>query len=358
MAVLQDLDTLFPWLSQIGLSPSWFQETAATSASDAEVVAKLRQTSQYKTRFAGILRDDGSMRMTEAQYLDTEQNYRVVLKQHGVAADHMDNPADFVGWFEGDTDPNELDKRMTVYDNVKNAGQDLQDAFYVYAGMRVGTDDLYAAAVDPAASQRLNDEYNQKVAAQSFDYQSWITRATEAGMSRVAKSLQGLQANGVLTGGAVQSLINTDPGFARTVMDALYHGGDPTTGQTLNLSELLNSFEYASLGAAAKGAGLELPTKDRIAEIRAAGVDRAAASKAYVDYGQNKNLYSAAVQRAGGGQFNQSDFEQAAFLGNADQTARLSKALGQEQSLGEQTGQFELAKNKRGQYAQGGLVGR
>jgi predicted small secreted protein len=355
--LLDDLDALYPWLKQIGLPAAWFQTVAASSASDAEVVAKLRMTSQYKSRFPAIIREDGSMVMTEAQYLSQEDDYRKVLRQGGVSAANMDNPADFIGWFQSGVDPNELQKRVDIYNNVRTNGQDQMDAFYVYAGMRVGIDDLYAAVVDPAASQRLTEEFNQKVASQPFDYMTWITRATEAGLSRVASSLSGLQANGVLTGAAVQSIIGTDPSFARSVMDALYHGGDPTTGKTLNLTELMHSFEYAALGAAATGAGLSLPPKDQIAQIRAAGIDRAAAQKAYTDYGQNKNLYAGAVARSGGGTFTQSDFESAAFLGKIGDVNRLSKALGQEQSLGEQQGQFGLGQNKRGRYTQAGLVG-
>lgn len=355
-SVLDDLEALFPWLKQVGLPASWFQEVAASSTSDAEVVAKLRMTSQYKARFAGIRRSDGSIRMTEAQYISQEDAYRQVLRQAGVSVDRMDNPADFVGWFESEVDPNELKSRVQMWNEVKTAGQDMQDAFYVYANMRVSDEDLYSAMVDPAAKQRLDDEYNQKVASQPFDYATWITRATEAGLSRVAKNLTGLQANGVLTGAAVQSIINADPGFARTVMDAIYHGGDPTTGQFLNLTELMHAFEYAAIGAAAKGAGLELPTKDRIAEIRAAGVDRASAQKAYVDYGQNRNLYSGAVARSGGGNFTQGDFENAAFLGKAYDVGRLTKGLNQEASYGEQAGQFGISQNRKGGYAQRGLV--
>lgn len=343
-------------MGTVGLPASWFQDVAASSASDAEVVAKLRQTSQYKARFQGLMRDDGSMRMTEAQYIDQENAYRNLLQQYGVTSDHMDNPADYVGFFQSEIAPQELKQRLDVYQNVKTSGQDLQDAFYVYAGMRVSTDDLYSAVVDPAASQRLTEEFNQKVASQPFDYTTWITRATEAGLARVSSTLTSLQHNGALTGQAVQSIITTDPQFARNIMDALYHGGDPTTGTTLNLSELMNSFEYAALGAAATGAGLNLPSKDEIAKIRAAGVDRAAAQKAYVDYGQNKNLYAGAVDRSGGGTFDQTDFEKAAFLGSGADVARLSKALGQEASYGEAGGQFGINQSKRGQYAQGGLA--
>lgn len=355
--VLAELEQLFPWMQEIGLPVSWFQETAATSASDSEVVAKLRQTSQYKQRFPAMVRADGSMRMTEAQYLDQETAYRQVLRQGGVSADRMDNPADFVGFFDSEQDPNELKQRVDIWNNVKSAGRDYQDAFYVYAGMRVSNEDLYAAVVDPAARQNLQDEYNQKVAAQPLDYQTWITRATEAGLSRVASTLGSLQRNGVLTGAAVQSITSIAPDFARSIMDALYHGGDPTQGSTLNLNELMQSFEYAALGAAAKGAGLELPDRARIAEIRSAGVDRAQAQKAYLDFGANKNLYGAAVDRSGGGSFTQSDFEDAAFLGKADQAQRLNKALGQEASYGQSGGQFNIQQQgKKGRYAQRGLV--
>lgn len=354
---LADLSVQYPWLATIGLSPQWFQDTAATSTSDADVVGKLRQTSQYKTRFAGILNDNGSMKMNESQYLTQEANYKQLLQQYGVSPDKMNDPSDFVGFFNSDIDPNELKTRLDTYQQIKDGGQNVQDAFYVYAGMKVGVDDLYSAAVDPAAAQNLADEYNQKVAAQPLDYTTWITRATQAGLNRVSQTLGQLQASGALTGDAVQSVLKVDPNFARSIMDALYHGGDPTSGQTMDLQSLLASFEEASIGSAATGAGLVLPDKARIMELRAAGVTKAAAQSAYSQFSSQQNLYAGSVQRMtdNSRSFTQSDFEQAALLGNGQQSDLLARAQKQEDSYGAAGGQFQFNQNKRNQFTQQGL---
>lgn len=355
--LVADLIAQFPWLRTIGLDPTWLQTTAAESVNDSDVVSKLRQTQQYKSRFQGILRDDGSMRMSEAEYLSTESNYKQLLQQYGVSADKMDNPADFVGFFNSDIDANELKQRLDTWRQVQTGGQNMKDTFFVYAGMRVSDEELYASMVDPAAKQRLDDEYNQKVAAQPLDYETWITRATQAGLSRVSTALGQLQQSGALTGDAVQSVLRVDPNFARSIMDALYHGGDPLSGDYLNLQDLLATFEEASLGAAARQVGLALPSKERIQELRNAGVSRAQAQQTYADYAQNGSQYNAEVQRLSQGArgFGQSDFEAAALLGQGDQAQTLMKAQAQEKAYGQAAGQFQFGQNKRGQYTQQGL---
>lgn len=356
--LMADLNAQFPWLKSLGLDPSWFQQTAATAVNDSDVVSKLRQTDQYKRRFQGILRDDGSMRMSEAEYLNTENGYRQLLEQYGVNPAKMDDPADFVGFFNSDIDANELKQRLDVWQQVRDGGQNQKDAFFVYANMRVSDEQLYEAAVDPAAAQRLDDEYNQKVAAQPLDYQTWITRATQAGLSRVSNALTQLQQQGALTGSAVQEVLKTDPTFARTIMDALYHGGDPGSGQTLDLQSLLAAFDEAAIGAAATQNGLTLPSKDRVQQLRAAGVTKATAQQGYAQYGANKDLYAGSVQRLtqAARSFTQSDFEDAALLGIGSQADVLTRAQKQEDAYGMAAGGFQLAQNKRGQFTQQGLI--
>ena len=134
--LLNELKVMFPWLDQIGLPPQFFQELSATSASADEMVVKLRQQPQYKARFAGMWRSDGSLRMNEAQYLAREQDYRTVLRQFGYDGQYT-TPASLVGIFDSEQDPNELRDRMTMYQTVKESSAATKDAFYVYAGMNV-----------------------------------------------------------------------------------------------------------------------------------------------------------------------------------------------------------------------------
>jgi len=349
---LEGLKSTFPWLGQLGIDPALVRDWAVQYPSTDAILEQLRKTPQYQARFPALRRPDGTLRMNEAQYISTEENYRTILKQFNDTPNHYDNPADFQAFFDNEIDPNELKQRYTLYDQLKSTGRDTTDAFYVYAGMKVSTDDLYQATVSPEYAQKMTDEYNQKIAAQPLDYATWITRATEAGLSRVADTLGQLQKNGAVTGTAVSQTLATDPQFARTMMDALYHGGDPTN-RTLSLTELMHSFELAMIGSAATGQGLELPSLDRISAIRDAGINRAKAIDVYGQYASQKNLLSGEVARLNSGQqFTQGDFEKAVFLRQAPEADLMAKATGLEQAAGARSGSAAISVGRNGELQQ------
>lgn len=342
-ALFADLKRDFPWLNDIGLSTAWLQDVVATAASASEIVQKIRDTPQYKVRFPAIVRGDGTRLMTEAEYISQENTFRSLLRQFGFKDDQFRTPATLVGFFQSEIAPAELQDRLTVYKQVKEGGQRIKEAFYVYAGIDLSDDDLYEAIVDPAAEQNLTNAYNQKVASSTFDYTTWITRATQVGLNRVAVELNKLKQRGAITAEAVQRIQSTAPEFARQIMDAIYTGGQ-RGGQagSLALQELLDSFEFAAIGAAAKNAGLELPTKERLAEIRAAGVDRAKAITGYTQFGQNAVAYSAAVQRARGTAFGQKQFEAGQFLGDSGAARDFEAGLADMKANGVSQGSFRF----------------
>jgi len=352
----RELRLAFPWIDQIGLSVEFFRDLAATAASADEAVVRLRETPQFKSRFPGLYRSDGSIRMTEGQYLQQESSYRQLLRQHGLPEDQYRTPSSLVGFFEGEIDPNELEQRLSVYQQVKEGSQDIKDAMFVYGGLDVTDDDLFEAVVDPAAGQELSNQYNAAVAAQRFDYESFITRATQAGLNRVATELSQMEKTGTVTGAVVQRILSVDTGFARQIMDVLYTGGSSVNGSpTMSLQDLLSTFQEAAIGAAASEVGLELPTLERVQELRAAGVERNQAQKAYQEYARNKNLYGAAVKRARGTDFNQSSFEKAVFLGDPNATNDLTAGIASEDAAGRSQGSFQFDQDRSGRIFQRGL---
>jgi hypothetical protein len=357
--LIADLRRDFPWLSDIGLSTSWLQDVVATAASASEIVQQIRSTPQYKQRFPAIVRGDGSRLMTEAEYISQENSYRQLLRQFGFNEGRFRTPATLVGFFQGEVAPAELQDRLTVWKQVREGGQRIKEAFYVYAGLEIDDDTLYEAIVDPAAEQNLTNAYNQAVASSTFDYTTWITRATQVGLSRVAAELGKLKERGAVTAEAVQRIQATAPEFARQIMDAIYTGGMtiPRGGQagSLDLQELLDSFEFAAIGAAAKNAGLELPTKERLAEIRAAGVDRAKAIQGYREFGKNSTAYAAAVQRARGTAFGQEQFEAGQFLGDAQASRDFEAGLAYMESAGKSQGSFRFGEEGN-RFVQKGLT--
>lgn len=347
------LQSMFPWIASIGITVDQIQGWAVNLLTGDSLVSAIRQTPQWQARFPGIRRPDGSLRSDEATYLATEDNYRKVLKQWGAPGQTYDQPWELAAFFDNEIDANELNQRFQVFDAVSK-NKDAQDAFYVYAGLKPSVDDLYQAAVSPAARQRLEDTYNQAVASSPLDYHTWITRATEAGLGRVADSLTDLQQNGIITGTAISRIQSVNPDFARQMMDALYHGGDGT--KTLDLNSLMNSFQYAMLGSAATDNGLALPDKDRIEALRQAGVDRTKALDAYSQFATKQNLLSGMAQRAGlASKFTQDDFEQAVLLHQGPAVQEMAQAQSQEDALSKSAGSANFNMDRNGRLTQSGL---
>lgn len=341
-----------PWVARLGLGDlvrGW-----ATQGMSAEgMVVALRATSQYKDIFRFIRRADGTMRMNEASYLDREEEYRGIGLEFGK---QWSRPEDFGGFFENEIDPNELRDRFKLYSDLEHGTEEERAAFYVYAGMKVSTDDLYEAAVDPKRARELATTYTQRIAAANIDWDTWVQRATEAGLDRVARTLTRLEEAGVTNANQVVRQVGSiDPAFSRQMIEQLYVGAGQG-GRLLALNELMNAFEYAMLGSAASAQGLALPDAERLETFRQAGITRARALELYGQFGRNKNLYEGAVQRSGRAtSFGQADFEDAVFLNNADQSAVLERAMAFEEGLGKVGGSFAFGRNQAGRVVQSGL---
>lgn len=368
-AFIARMTGLFPWIEQLGLGFNWFHELAARSVGPEQVVAELRLTDQWRQRFPGIRRGDGSLRMNESQYFQVETSYRRLLNQYGMDVEQYATPDSLRSFFDSEMDANELGERLRVYQDLKDNTRNVRDAFYVYAGLRVSVDDLYEATVDSAVRSRLAADYNRQALSAESDYETFITRATQVAMERVAEDISQLNGEGV-TPLQAQQVLQTDPQFARQVMDALYTGGagangEPETGEDgqpvsdagrlIPLEELLAAFEYAALGAAALGARLELPSLERIRAIRSAGVDRTTAMRRYQEFAADQNNFRASLMRVRGSDFTQDDYERALFLGDPTAMRDFRQAQAGAEAAGRPVGAFRFDQNRTGDLFQRGL---
>jgi len=329
----------FPWLQTMGVA-NLVKKLIRDDLTVDEILSEVRQSTQYQRMFPGMVDVNGQRRFaTEREYLDTVRDYRDVLIEFGSYDPAQDDPLNYTAFFDAQIDPNELKQRFAIYRELEAGSDELRDAFYVYAGMDVTVDDLYQASVSPEFREQLTTAYDTKVAGSSFDYQTYITRATERGLQRTAKVLQQMQRQGLVTGAAVSKLLNVDPTFAREVMGGLF-SSDPADTGTLGLEELLVSFDYAMLASAATESGLEMPTRERLAALRQAGVDRARAMRAYGQYSGSKEALRGMARRSGAEDFTQQMFEEASLLGKGPALDVLNRAVSQEQSLGRSAGSF------------------
>lgn len=329
------LENSFPWLKDIGIGVKFFDDLRREGINllNAQLVLeRIRRTDQWQERFEGIRDPNGTLRFPESEYLRRERQMLDVLRDYG-DPDYIYEPGLLGSLFDnGLDDPDDLEQRLRTYRQIETGGRDLQDAFYVYAGMRVSVDELYEALVDPAAGERLINNYETRQLNSNLDYETFIQRATEAGLQRVADELTQLQQSGAATARAVAEVRSIDPQFAEQMLAAIAQGAGTET--PLSLAELEQAFAYAMIGSTATGQGLELPGEERVQEIINAGKNRAAVNQAYADFSMNRNLYRAAVRRAGGGEFTQADFEEAALLEEGSEIARFQKAMGLERSKG------------------------
>lgn len=342
---------MFPWIGTLGMENEVRQWLVDGLEGEA-LIGALRKTPQYQQMFPWIKRNDGTLRMTEAEYLRTQTTYRTLLRQYGF--DEPKTPQEYGGFFTGEVSADELKERLDTYRGIQRSGRPVKEAFYIYAGMKLTDDDLYSALIEPERWKQMQSEYNVRVASQPLNYETWVQRATEVGLQRVVESLEALENEGIVTGSAIERIRGVNPAFARQMVDVLYTGGDPGgTEYMSNLDELMASFEEAMIGGAAYSAGLGLPSKERIAELRAAGVQRAQAIQKYTEFGSRKQRIDAAVRRHGGGEFGRYEFEGSEFLGDAGSRDLLEQSLRQEDSLGKGGGGVASRLSEFGPVASG-----
>lgn len=341
----------YPWVDQLGLT-DLVVELVKDDATWDEIYSSIIQTPEYKQMFPGIRREDGSMRFrSEAEYLQTVDDYRGILKDQGRYDPSRDAPGNYVYWIENDVDPNELEERFDMYNALERGSAELRAAFYVYGGLKLSTDDLYQAVVDPTYRNDLIKEYDQGSMATPMTYELFVDRSTEFAMGEVANQLFDLVESGVITDVEAREILSADPAQARQMADAIYSLG-AAGGRYMTVEELTTAFSYAVLGAAATRQGLALPTKDRVQQYIEAGVQQAQANKAYSTFALQRYGLAGMAKRANVSKINQEMYERAVLLGEAGALAQYQKATKQEEALGRTKGSFSTDLDDAGRLTQ------
>lgn len=317
----------FPWLEQLGLG-GLVSGLIIEGYETPYILAQIRASSQYQAMFPNITRGDGTMRMSEGAYMTQMDLYRGVVQQYGLSYDN----AALSNFLANDIDANELNQRLRTWDSIQRGSADLRAAFYVYAGISFSDDELYRFAVDENYQGQVINEYQSR--AQDLDYQTFLTRAAEIATR------------------------THDVGFDTqtnvALLDQLLHGGDPTNGRYLSLSELLNAYDAAMIASAATSVGLALPDLSRIEEFRMVGISHAQARQGYGQFARDQNFLDAVVQRARGTGFGQAEFEEASFLSDPDQQRNLARGMAQEEARARDGGGFTFGQQS-GRLTQEGL---
>ncbi len=127
--------------------------------SEEAIALEIRQTDEYKTRFPGmeLRRDNGFGSLTEAQYMENEDEYAMLLRTHGLPPRFYDDRMDFANLIAQDVSPNEFGERVTLAElATKGADPATKDELKRLYG--IDEPDLVAYYLDPELATNLIEE--------------------------------------------------------------------------------------------------------------------------------------------------------------------------------------------------------
>lgn len=123
---------------------------------DAELSATAtRQTGAWKKNFDYLLRDDGTLIMTELDAMNTLASYRETLAEVGVSDTSMFE-GKFKEMIKNEVYANEFQDRVDlVYENVKNQIPEVEKLFRERYGIDTDSGTIFAALIDPDIEDKL-----------------------------------------------------------------------------------------------------------------------------------------------------------------------------------------------------------
>lgn len=177
----------------------------------SELLFKVRQSDRYKKRFPGMaaLDKQGYNAISEAQYLELEDNYHRALQTAGLPAGFYDSPQDFVRYMANGLDYTELyDRAVAAVDLANQSSPVERNMLRQLYG--VGNGEIAAHFLDPDRAKPLLEKQLQVVEIAAAAKRSGVggefeknrfERLQEAGItadqaaagySQIAQSLQNL----------------------------------------------------------------------------------------------------------------------------------------------------------------------
>ncbi len=189
----------FPWLAQLGEGIYELVTRLVINATPSSVIAsEIRQTEQYKIRFAGMeaRAARGLSPITEAEYLEDEDSYRTLLREYGVLSYYGATDEDFHSFaatqIGADVSPAEMSRRLDAgMAQVIDSGPEVQEAFEQFYGFKPTEELLLLYALDPDRGLREIENQLQTVfiGSEALRYGLNITRTrsemlAESGISR------------------------------------------------------------------------------------------------------------------------------------------------------------------------------
>lgn len=124
--------SMFPWLQGelLDLFVSEYQQHGNSEAA----LGAVRQSSAYAQHFPGNIRDDGTIRLRETEYLSRIEGYEQVLLEYGVPPGEVSER--FPELIEGGVGVRRLEDRVgALYTNIASRSDEIRQAYADYFGI-------------------------------------------------------------------------------------------------------------------------------------------------------------------------------------------------------------------------------
>lgn len=350
---------LYPWLTPalVDLYAGKWAETGRAEIA----LAYVRQTSEYARVFPGIRRDDGSLRMSEGEYFSTKAGFTETAAEFGIGGG-----LNFTKLFEQDVSAQEFYRAAeSGYNRFVEPGQPPSGLFQTYIQSVVDTGSAALALEQTRGSSGYDQTFvgnrrsDGSLVMDEPDYfaysRGWDRLFLNRNLNPTAfratgnfeKAVRGEVSIAELDGrlNAVESGIVNNTEGTRQFFTENYGITDLSTlGQdnrnlalamaidtSVGSDVLARNISASQIGGEAALQGYRRSV-ERAETLARAGVSQSQARGLYSQAGTQLPGLSATTERFNRGATDLTAFEDAFALGDASETARLQRALGEEQS--------------------------
>ncbi len=141
-----------PWLPEELVDV--FADAWAEFGDSNLALAAVRQHESYDSHFPGIRRDNGSLRMTEQEYMAQRDAYSILLLEYGI------NPSIFEGRFtgliSGDVSAGEFATRLeSAYTQIITNFDEVREVYARFYGLEMSDEAIFASFIDEEVADAI-----------------------------------------------------------------------------------------------------------------------------------------------------------------------------------------------------------
>jgi len=143
---------LYPYLDDRVIR--MFMDKYAESGNERLALAEVRSDAMYAEIYPGIKRTDGTLRMTEQQYIAAVDNMKATVRNYNLNPNEFQD--DIVNAISGDVSPLEFRQRMDAgYEGVVNNIPQVKQAYLENFGIDLPDESIFAMFVSPNVATKV-----------------------------------------------------------------------------------------------------------------------------------------------------------------------------------------------------------